>query len=167
MTHNFVFFFGHTRSNGFLSQWYPCHFKDDDGIEYNSAEQYMMYQKAVLFKDEIISQKILQTDSQKDIKAFGRKISKFKQDIWDQHKMTIVYKGNIFKFRNNRHLLKKLLRQKNPTFVEASPFDRIWGIGYDETTALNNTNNWGQNLLGQTLDKVHEYFSNQHESKES
>lgn len=36
-------------------------------------------------------------------------------------------------------------------FVEASPFDRVWGIGYDQDHALQNQSNWGENLLGKTL----------------
>jgi ribA/ribD-fused uncharacterized protein len=165
MTQNFVFFFKHTESKGFLSQWYPCHFKDDYGVEYNSAEQYMMYQKAILFQDEKIAQRILQTDQQKDIKSLGRQISRFQQEIWDSHKMIIVLKANIFKFRDNPNLLKKLLHFKNPSFVEASPYDRIWGIGYSETQALDNIQSWGQNLLGKTLDKVYQHFQDYKKTK--
>ena len=33
-----------------LSQWYKCSFKDDKEIVYNSAEQYMMAKKALLFQ---------------------------------------------------------------------------------------------------------------------
>ncbi len=38
--------------------------------------------------------------------------------------------------------------------VEASPFDRIWGVGYDAANAESNRGNWGENLLGKALMRV-------------
>ena len=55
-TVDFLFFYGHqlpsdgSATESCLSQWYPCIF-EADGILYQSMEQYMMYQKAVLFRD--------------------------------------------------------------------------------------------------------------------
>lgn len=45
--------------NGFLSNWYPCIFHDKNGVSYTSMEQYMMYQKALLFNDIGIADKFL------------------------------------------------------------------------------------------------------------
>lgn len=57
------------------------------------------------------------------------------------------------KFDQNPELKSLLLSSEfdGKTFVEASPFDRIWGIGYDENHALQNISDWGENLLGKTL----------------
>ena len=44
--------------NGYLSNWYLSDF-EWGGIQYSSMEQYMMYQKAVLFRDHEIAQQIL------------------------------------------------------------------------------------------------------------
>lgn len=52
----YVFFWGHTQKNDqpgpfVFSQWYPSSFIVD-GIEYKTAEHWMMGQKARLFHDE-------------------------------------------------------------------------------------------------------------------
>ena len=77
--------------NGFLSNWYPSRFRDENNITYTSMEQYMMYQKAVLFGDLKIAEKIIDTDNPAKIKALGRQVSGFKDGIWSQHKYNIVY----------------------------------------------------------------------------
>ena len=59
--------------NGYLSNWYLSDFSVD-GIGYSSMEQYMMYQKAVLFKDMEIAEQILATDNVGKIKALGRAV---------------------------------------------------------------------------------------------
>jgi len=161
---NFVFFFRPFQVHGFLSQWYPCRFRDDDGTQYNSTEQYMMYQKALLFQDLFTAQKILQTNQQSIIKGLGRKIRNFVQQTWDEHKERIVYKGNMLKFQQNPELLKKLLGYENPEFVEVSPYDRIWGIGFNESKAMENIEKWGENLLGKILRQIYDQLT---ESKSS
>jgi ribA/ribD-fused uncharacterized protein len=40
--------------------------------------------------------------------------------------------------------------------VEASPGDRIWGIGFDAENAEGNEEEWGRNKLGNALMKVRE-----------
>ena len=87
----FVLFFGHfSRNNEItkscLSQWWPCKFKSN-GIEYNCAEQYMMSEKAKLFKDEEIYKLILKETSQKRIKGYGRKIKNFNDEEWNKKKL--------------------------------------------------------------------------------
>lgn len=40
--------------------------------------------------------------------------------------------------------------------MEASPSDRIWGIGFDAEHAEGNEKDWGQNKLGKALMRVRE-----------
>lgn len=56
-------------------------------------------------------------------------------------------------------LLKKLLENSN--FVEASPYDKVWGVGLaEENPLILDEKNWrGENLLGKVLDKVKETLS--------
>ena len=43
--------------NGYLSNWYLSEFTVD-GIKFSSMEQYMMYEKAMLFHDQEAAEKI-------------------------------------------------------------------------------------------------------------
>ena len=147
ITDKYVFFW-----NGIYSQWYKCEFKVDD-IEYSSAEQYMMHQKALLFNDYDIAQDILETDEPSEQKRLGRKIKNFNKEIWEKSCLSIVIKGNLAKFSQNKYLLKQMLSTGDKLFCEASPIDYIWGCGLHENDdKILNPINWiGLNLLGQCL----------------
>ena len=156
----FIFFWGyHNKYNQItkscLSQWYPCKFKSNN-IEYNCAEQYMMSEKAKLFKDEETYQLILKETSQKKIKGLGRLIKNFNDEEWNKHKISIVVQGNILKFSQNEELKNFLIGTGDKILVEASPYDRIWGIGIDENNPyVTNPHKWkGENLLGFSLMEV-------------
>ena len=157
----FLFFWGHTPSfdgavtKACFSQWWDCAFTVD-GVEYHTAEQYMMAQKAVLFSDEKVRQEIMEADHPKQYKALGRKISGFKQDIWDKNCCDIVIKGNLAKFSQNESMKSFLLNTKDRVLVEASPYDRIWGIGMSKDDKdIENPLLWkGTNFLGFCLMEV-------------
>lgn len=147
ITEKYVFFWG-----GLYSQWYSSTFVVDD-VEYSSAEQYMMHQKAILFGDWDIAIQILETNDPKKQKALGRKISNFDRTIWDMKCLSIIIKGNLAKFSQNDVLLEHMKSMKNKIFCEASPFDHIYGVGLGENDdRILNPINWeGTNLLGQAL----------------
>ena len=92
------------------------------------------------------------------LKALGRKVSGFDQHIWDERKFDIVVAGNLLKFRQNMTCQRFLIRTADKILVEASPYDRIWGIGLSEEDArLMDPSEWpGQNLLGKALMLVRE-----------
>lgn len=156
----YVFFWGHTVKPGEVtktcfSQWYPCTFVVD-GVTYNTAEQYMMAQKALLFNDKEIFDEIMSASHPKQYKALGRKIRGFDGKLWDEKKGQIVVDGNLAKFSQNKELGEFLLNTNERVLVEASPYDTIWGIGMSANAAgLENPQNWkGQNLLGFALMEV-------------
>ena len=138
--------------NGIYSQW---HLADMviDGIEYNSCEQYMMHQKALLFNDETIAEDILNEKNPREQKKFGRQIKGFDKSIWDKNCMAIVYEGNYAKFTQNPKLKEQLLATGNRVLVEASPLDNIWGIGMGENDEnVDDPSFWlGLNLLGSAI----------------
>lgn len=138
-----------------LSQWYLSPFIVND-ISYDYAEQYMMAEKARLFKDEIILKKIMETSSPRTIKLLGRKISNFDESIWGQYKYQIVVHGNCAKFSQDLNLKQFLLLTDNALIAEASPYDKIWGIGIsaDHINAYTPKKWKGQNLLGKALMEV-------------
>ncbi len=138
---------------GPLSNWYLCDFVVD-GITFNCGEQYMMYIKAILFNDTATAAEIIAEKEPKNHKFLGRKISGFKSDVWDKYKYELVKKGLFARFSQDSFSKSKLLENKGKTFVEASPYDKIWGIGYDVENAIENLNDWGQNLLGKILTEL-------------
>jgi ribA/ribD-fused uncharacterized protein len=150
ITNKFVFFW-----NGIYSQWYKA-LMTIDNIEYNSCEQYMMHQKALLFGDEEIAELIMQEKNPKEQKKYGRMIKGFDKVLWDKNCLAIVYEGNLAKFRQNLGLRQEMLSTGNRFFVEASPLDNIWGIGLDENAeGIEDPSYWlGLNLLGQALTLV-------------
>ena len=139
-------------SKGCLSQWQKCKFIVD-GVSYNCAEQYMMAEKARIFGDEETRQRIMKEDSPDEIKQLGREVKGFDSDVWDQHKFDVVVKGNLAKFGQNETLLKFLLGTGSAILVEASPYDRVWGIGMKEDNKdATDAEKWfGINLLGFAL----------------
>jgi len=141
--------------DGPFSQWYTSFFFED-GIQFRTAEHYMMYHKAMLFTDHEAAKKILKTSSPRDVKALGREVKNFDAQVWDAYKLAIVIKGNLLKFSQNLVLLNLIKQHSNKTFVEASPYDKIWGIGLDENDerCLDESKWQGQNLLGKALDIV-------------
>lgn len=141
---------------GFLSQWYKSNFIDDDGTTYNCAEQYMMAQKALLFGDNEIFCKIMNETNPYNIKNLGKLVRNFNDETWNKNKFDIVYNGNLLKFSQNEELKQKLLDTENKILVEASPYDKIWGIGLSVSDKdFYNPILWkGENLLGKILMKV-------------
>ena len=158
----YIFFWGHTPSkNGItkscFSQWYDCTFMAG-GVEYKTAEQYMMAQKALLFDDKKIYEEIMAASHPNEYKKLGRKISNFNEEVWNTHKMQIVIQGNLAKFGQNKELQEFLLQTGDRILVEASPYDKIWGIGLAaDTPDIENPATWrGENLLGFALMEVRE-----------
>lgn len=148
----FVFFW---ESFSPFSQWHVKTFTVD-GITFNTAEKWMMYQKAILFNDLNTANKILKTNSAKQQKALGREVVGFQDSVWKQHREKIVYDGNYHKFTQNLDILKMLLNTKGKVLVESSPYDKIWGIGLEKTDsrALDRKSWKGLNLLGEALTKL-------------
>jgi ribA/ribD-fused uncharacterized protein len=152
---NYIYFFGEKNDYGCFSQFYPCKFVYDCKI-FMCCEQFMMYNKAILFGDIKIANKILQETSPKKIKSLGRKVCNFDENIWNENKEKIVFKGNFLKFTQNENLKRILIETQNKMLIEASPYDKIWGIGISKTQAINGVKWKGLNLLGNILMDVRE-----------
>ena len=157
----FCLFWGHQPSKdgsitkSCLSQWWMEDFYTMVD-SYLYMEQYMMAGKAQLFGDEERRKEILACSDPKQIKALGRKVRGFDQVVWDKFKYAIVLNGNWCKFSQNRELREFLLSTGDSVLVEASPYDRIWGIQLSaDTPEAQDPFRWrGENLLGFALMEV-------------
>jgi len=157
----YLYFWGHQQnkdgsvSQSCFSQWYEAAFELDK-IKYSTAEHYMMAEKARLFNDSEILSKILAASHPGEAKKLGRAIANFKKEIWFKHRLPIVVRGNLGKFGQNEALKEFLMNTGERILVEASPRDRIWGIGMERNnTHAADPQQWrGQNLLGFALMEV-------------
>ena len=153
----FLFFWGHTPKHAeigkhVLSQWWPATFSIDDQL-YPTAEHYMMAQKAKLFGDEVTYLDILSAAGPAEAKALGRRVKGFNEEVWAAHRFQIAVRGNTAKFGQNASLEDWLIGTGNVVLAEASPVDRIWGIGLaaDDKRASDPQTWRGLNLLGFAL----------------
>lgn len=137
---------------GVFSQWYAVDLLLN-GVAYNCAEQYMMAQKARLFGDHSMLDAIMKTNDPSEQKALGKRVQGFDVAQWESVARDVVMRANLSKFADNPKLRAKLLLTEGTALVEASPTDRIWGIGLHENDPrVHFRNQWqGRNWLGQVL----------------
>ncbi len=153
----YILFWGHQNKNGQIdktcfSQWYNASF-EIDGKHYKTAEHFMMAEKARLFSDLEIRELILQSNSPGEAKRLGRNVKGFNDSIWNNKRFDIVVTANEAKFSQNEALEDYLLSTGKRVLVEASPVDKIWGIGLaEDSPSIDSPYKWrGQNLLGYAL----------------
>ncbi|KAI0404407.1 DUF1768-domain-containing protein [Xylaria palmicola] len=159
-----------------------------DARTYATAEHYMMHRKALLFGDGEIAAAVLEAPSPRDARALGRAVRGFDPAVWERERERIVAEGTRCKFsfpvvvdddggedddglrawrlgHGDAALVVRaasfrdvLLATGTRELVEASPFDRIWGIGFTAKNAEAKRHRWGMNLLGKCLMQVREEF---------
>lgn len=161
----YLFFWGHTNKDQqpvgkfCLSQWYDCPFTVRN-ITYKTAEHWMMAHKALLFGSSDLFDKIVNSQTPAEAKELGRQLIGFDELVWDDHKYQIVIAGNIHKFNQHPEPATYLLNTGDKILVEASPADRVWGIGLaQDSVYIDNIYAWeGQNLLGFALMEVRDFL---------
>ena len=167
----FLLFWGHQKSASIsascLSQWYTSSFWQDE-TRYLCAEQYMMAKKAECFGDKEALEQILSAKDPAQMKALGRQVRGFDAKVWDEIKFGVVLNASYLKFSQNAPLRDFLLQTVSKVLVEASPVDKIWGIGLaaSDENAQNPMKWRGQNLLGFALmrarDEIAKVYKNVH-----
>jgi ribA/ribD-fused uncharacterized protein len=165
---DYLFFWGHRPERdggagaGCLSQWWPARFTAD-GLTFASAEHYMMWGKAMLFGDGAMAEQILAAPDPRAAKALGARVSGFDKRAWDEQRFPIVVAGNLAKFGQHPELRAFLLGTAERVLVEASPVDRVWGIGLgrDDPAAADPSRWRGLNLLGFALMEVRDILGRQ------
>lgn len=157
---NYILFY-----NGHFSNWYPAAFVLN-GYKYNCVEQYMMYMKAITFYDQDSAAKIMKSINPGEQKRLGKNVANFTDIKWDSVKEQIVYDGCLAKYIQNQDIHDLLLETGDMILVEASPYDKIWGIGLSESDSrATDESQWqGQNLLGIALMKVRKTLKESYEA---
>jgi ribA/ribD-fused uncharacterized protein len=150
MDHNYYFFWG-----GYCSQWAESHF-EEFGRKFNTAEQFMMAAKAKVFNDEDAFNAIMATPNPREQKKLGRSVRNFDADVWNKVARAYVTLANYNKFTQTEKLYEFLKQRQNMYFVEASPYDKIWGIGlHTDNELINDPANWqGTNWLGLCINEA-------------
>jgi ribA/ribD-fused uncharacterized protein len=154
----FLHFWGHRPARdgsvgpGCLSQWWPVEFTVE-GVRYASAEHFMMWSKAMLFGDAATAARVLTAGHPNDAKTLGRGVRGFDETVWKRERFAIVVNGSVAKFGQHEDLRAYLLGTGDRILVEASPVDRIWGIGLAaQDASADEPALWrGLNLLGFAL----------------
>ncbi|MBK1787712.1 NADAR family protein [Prauserella cavernicola] len=147
---------------GCLSQWWPAPFAVD-GQRFATAEHYMMWRKARLFGDDVSAAAILDGPDPGEAQRLGRAVAGFEQQRWHRDRFAIVVAANVAKFGADPELRDFLLGTGDRVLVEASPVDRVWGIGLapDDPRAGDPARWRGLNLLGFALCHARSLLSEQ------
>jgi len=154
----YVMFWGHEPDAGAavgkhcLSQWWGARFTVGEH-SYMTAEHFMMAEKVRLFGDAATCKRIVAASSPAAAKRLGREVAGFDEATWAAARFAIVVAGNVAKFGQNPALADFLRGTGDRVLVEASPTDRIWGIGLaaDDASAEAPEHWRGLNLLGFAL----------------
>ncbi|MFC8508225.1 NADAR family protein [Streptomyces sp. NPDC057411] len=140
-----------------LSQWWPSPFVVD-GVRYATAEHWMMAAKARLFGDPEAEAAALAAPTPAQAKNAGRLVRGFDETVWERERFGIVTAGSVHKFGADEALRAFLVGTGSRVLVEASPLDRVWGIGLaaDDPRARDPRRWRGLNLLGFALMEARE-----------
>jgi ribA/ribD-fused uncharacterized protein len=155
-----VYFYGHTKQYGYFSNFHPSKFLinassigQSEEIEVNCAEQAIMWLKALLMGDLICANAIAGETNPTICKKYGRQVKPFDESKWHEYRDAIAFEVLKSKFQDQQ-LKKWLLETGDEILVEASPKDKIWGIGISVSAAIKGEKWNGQNVLGNTLMRV-------------
>ena len=163
-TDRYVYFFQDTP----LSNWWKSTPAIPyDGHHFTSSEALFMYLKAKGMGDDEIAMQIVEVDNNASladnkrfakVKALGKKC-KFDEAIYLEKREEWMFTTISAKYEVDEEFRSVLMsdKYKGLTFVEASPFDAVWGI---KTTATKKVLSEGEsawkglNLLGKLLTKL-------------
>lgn len=156
-----VFFHLPQEPYGFLSNWYMSPF-DLDNIHYSSMEQYIMYQKCILFGDQNTAPKVLLTDDPSEQQKLGKLCSGYINSIWAGARQAIAMRGLLAKFSQSYDMREQLFNTNDAYLVECAHSDKIWacGIRLNESERFDATKWTGQNILGFALMEVRRMLNN-------
>lgn len=154
----FLLFYGHQPDmpggidRSCLSENYAAAF-EVDGERFPTVEHYIAWRKAKLFGDDHSAERILNAEAPSKAKAIGRSVKPFDDEVWKAHRLEIAIAANVAKFSAHPRLAEYLALTGHKVLADASPIDRVWGIGlYADDAAAKDPGRWpGLNILGFSL----------------
>lgn len=150
------FFHDEDQANGFMSNWYPSAFTLD-GLQFSSAEQYIMYRKCMVFADSDRAAAVLAADTPAEQKDIARN-TEYNEKVWNGIRQPAAMRGLQAKFSQNPILLQALLDTGDAYLVECSRNDKTWACGItirDKSKTYRDIDNWkGKNILGFALMEI-------------
>jgi len=152
-TDKHVYFWG----DCIYSNWYNIKITGSicNNLIFENSEQLFMYFKARFFHDEISAANIWHDGQDPKIaKKLGRGIINYDDKLWSCVRLGYMTISCYLKFSQNKELKQELLNTDQKILVEASPFDKIWGIGISAEDAAAGKPWNGLNLLGESLMNV-------------
>lgn len=134
---------------GCCSNWHPTGF-NYRGTHFSTGEHWMMWQKACLMGDWEKAEQILSAPTPRRAKELGGKVAPYDGALWDAVREQMVYYGVREKFMVNGLERNLLLSTGSALLAEASPYDRVWGVGMaEDDPRFASPAKWeGENLLG-------------------
>ncbi|KAJ3408489.1 hypothetical protein HDV05_004966 [Chytridiales sp. JEL 0842] len=154
ITSKYVFFY---TGEDHFSNFFPSRFTVHN-IQFSCGEQFIMFAKAKMFKDEEIANQILRETNPMKIKSLGRKVQGYDDSVWTARREDVTYVGLLEKYRQNDNLKQDILNTGLRELVEASKSDKVWGVGlHEDDPKIEDRANWkGLNILGKILMRVRE-----------
>lgn len=122
-------------------------------ICFENSEAAFMFLKAKTFGDSVIAAAVVANQDPKYVKGLGKRVSGFNDETWAEHRYDCMLDACFAKFVQNPKLGDQLIATGDKVLVEASPYDKIWGVGLapNDPRVLDPANWRGLNLLGEVL----------------
>ena len=123
------------------------------GVKLPTSEHHLMREKARLMGDEHAMALIKAAPTALAAKRLGRKVKPWNQGLWDDNCDQIMEDILEAKF-NSTSAMREYILGIEGHFYEASPKDKVWGIGIGVQQAMAGVPHNGQNKLGLALDRA-------------
>ena len=142
-----------------FSNFHPCKIKfmyRNEMREIDSSEQMFMIFKSIMFKDDKSTFDIIDAQNPMLAKSIGRSVKNYDDKKWSESRYEYMVSSVMLKAVQNKDFRDRLTETKGMYLVEASPYDKIWGVGLKTNESdIRFEDKWrGENLLGKALMKV-------------
>ncbi len=151
-----VLFYGETKPNGWMSNFYPSAIACPSGAVCATMEHYFHFWKAMHFYDARAARAVIDAKTPKEAKACGRAVRGFVEAEWNDVRETYMLAGLRLKVRQHPEIAKALVATGTAPLGEAAPRDKVWGIGLgvERARAMDPALWPGRNLMGKAWETV-------------
>lgn len=127
----------------------------EDNNNFLSVHHYIAYHKARLAEDKRMMKMILMTENVDLVLSFANSIIGLDEEKWKSHHYSVLKRGLILKFTQNRDLLVRLLLTNSKKIIYANKDDSFYGNGTRPEDEVYQESKWnGFNVLGFTIMRI-------------